>query len=729
MPCLSGSHENHDACWCVVSANHQLPVCIACIIEQLEDHSLTMVQQQFNLTVLFGLMADNGEVSSLFHEHPPVCQLLLDIITEHYTDNSHMAVSVDICAHIIDDIQQEELYIYLLNRLEVKFQHDVETTPFILSLLVRLAAASSVYTLTLAHTHGPLLRNLLNIQATSVICDEDVQCSLSLLVTHLCDADVLPTVSTDVLPLIELCLLSWLTSAQSPSLQVNCSALLKRVLQSEGCLLEDQETWSPLFHGLKRMFVSKREVLQTCAAQCLAIIATSSRHSHHLQQALKSDLPGMEPVLHALGVSLETQNVAVLESGFSLLAFILERQLETVPLFANKNTEQLALCVIKKGLECHLIQVSLAASRAVAAFFSSRDSGQRDPSPFSVKQLAEIACARLTGPMARGESGHLLHILGIQDEQLMRVLLALLSGVSKSVRADEDLFDLIMNKCDEDVIPYFTWSASQLKDDIPEDISLQPGDICVKSNVANCWAVEQHIVSHICDLPVEMWATPSPVVFLWLFSNRLRALGPGRNLMEYWLLHTRGKLMGSGIDDTFVTLAHLVDFRRVLMDLMVLPSEEISVWTTDFVLHLLRSKDEETKFHAAQCLTMVIEYSLMFDSRLGEYLVHHPWNKTLVRCLLSPSSCAQFDLPPQTATLISKIWKTETTTDSETAKVILESLVLAEVTDENYEVLLTLLQQTKPVWRDTSLVQKVESRLSNFRNDSCSFSQNLLTPT
>nr|KAG5697876.1 hypothetical protein BaRGS_017133 [Batillaria attramentaria] len=48
--------------------------------------------------------------------------------------------------------------------------------------------------------------------------------------------------------------------------------------------------------------------------------------------------------------------------------------------------------------------------------------------------------------MARGESGHLLHILGIQDEQLMRVLLALLSGVSKSVRADEDLFDLIMNK-------------------------------------------------------------------------------------------------------------------------------------------------------------------------------------------------------------------------------------------------------------------------------------------
>ena len=81
FPQQTNSHNSHDDQWYVVSAGKQLPLCIACLVEHLEDHSVTVVQRQFNLSLLASVLAESAELPQLLREHPLVCQHIMDILT------------------------------------------------------------------------------------------------------------------------------------------------------------------------------------------------------------------------------------------------------------------------------------------------------------------------------------------------------------------------------------------------------------------------------------------------------------------------------------------------------------------------------------------------------------------------------------------------------------------------------------------------------------------------
>lgn len=86
LPYFSVSHKHHDDMWCMVSPHHQLPICIACIIERLGNHSLSTVEKQFNLSTLASIQNECDEVTSLLQQHPLVCQHIIDIITGVHDD-------------------------------------------------------------------------------------------------------------------------------------------------------------------------------------------------------------------------------------------------------------------------------------------------------------------------------------------------------------------------------------------------------------------------------------------------------------------------------------------------------------------------------------------------------------------------------------------------------------------------------------------------------------------
>ena len=55
--------------------------------------------------------------------------------------------------------------------------------------------------------------------------DDASALSLLFLLIHLYDADILPVVPPQILPLVEQCLITWMASAQSLELQINTLGL------------------------------------------------------------------------------------------------------------------------------------------------------------------------------------------------------------------------------------------------------------------------------------------------------------------------------------------------------------------------------------------------------------------------------------------------------------------------------------------------------------------------
>ncbi|KAL8619230.1 hypothetical protein ACOMHN_050011 [Nucella lapillus] len=76
------SHSSHDDLWCIVSESSALPLCVACLVERLEQQSLIKVQNHFNLSLLANTIKENEEALRAFREHPLVCQHVLDIVAE-----------------------------------------------------------------------------------------------------------------------------------------------------------------------------------------------------------------------------------------------------------------------------------------------------------------------------------------------------------------------------------------------------------------------------------------------------------------------------------------------------------------------------------------------------------------------------------------------------------------------------------------------------------------------
>ncbi|XP_066490300.1 meiosis inhibitor protein 1 [Tiliqua scincoides] len=211
-----------------------------------------------------------------------------------------------------------------------------------------------------------------------------------------------------------------LKNAQTKELQLNCMGLLKQLLKYDNFvsvimsnLGKDTDSASPeLFEGesslplmLKKLLLSRDELLQVASAQCIVSVLVHSP-AKYAPVFIHADIPeflfeclfctseiliwsiyccllllteeqlffskchalyGIEPVLRSLKEIFHFNNVELHKQGLLLFTEILKRQPVEIKLFTNIALFKDAIKVLLEAVSCPVLEVAAEAMKAVAA--------------------------------------------------------------------------------------------------------------------------------------------------------------------------------------------------------------------------------------------------------------------------------------------------------------------------------------------------------------------------
>ncbi|XP_053380780.1 meiosis inhibitor protein 1-like [Mercenaria mercenaria] len=187
-------------------------------------------------------------------------------------------------------------------------------------------------------------------------------------------------------------ILNMLSSARSLPVLINGLGLLKKLIaDSAGCqsLMSLNREGVTLLTCMKKLLLSKKDVLQMAVSQILSLVLKKENYLAYATTILESDIVeflfeslhtentlqiecilkvlqrlsnveqfykrchsvyGVESVLRAVSTSIELKNPTLLSHGYSLLADILNRHPEDIPLFLSSSVVQKCLSLIQEGL-------------------------------------------------------------------------------------------------------------------------------------------------------------------------------------------------------------------------------------------------------------------------------------------------------------------------------------------------------------------------------------------
>ncbi|XP_071105446.1 meiosis inhibitor protein 1-like [Haliotis cracherodii] len=281
LPYITQGHRKHDVHWMVISPGHSGVLCVACLVEQVENDEAPLVQRKVVLSLLASLLGDSKEVAAKFEENLLLCRHMIDIVT--------------VCQLILETAESEDLVWYAIDKFHFQLQDSqdlVSVSPYLL-LLGRLLVISPAYGFHLLHKHESLL--LLVLRLLSQTSDESCLCSVIYIFIHLLDDSLQSDVSLDVRCCVNQVLVSLLTCAESLDLRVNLLALLKNILKHTDentvkLLMAPNPDNKYLVMGLKKMLITKQEVLQTASAHCVTVLMSCSKDESTVTQILESDL-------------------------------------------------------------------------------------------------------------------------------------------------------------------------------------------------------------------------------------------------------------------------------------------------------------------------------------------------------------------------------------------------------------------------------------------------------
>lgn len=81
LPYITQGHQKHDVHWMVISPGHSGVLCVACLVEQVENDEAPLVQRKVVLSLLASLLGDSKEVAAKFEENLLLCRHMIDIVT------------------------------------------------------------------------------------------------------------------------------------------------------------------------------------------------------------------------------------------------------------------------------------------------------------------------------------------------------------------------------------------------------------------------------------------------------------------------------------------------------------------------------------------------------------------------------------------------------------------------------------------------------------------------
>uniref|UniRef100_A0A8B9F0D0 Meiotic double-stranded break formation protein 1 n=1 Tax=Amazona collaria TaxID=241587 RepID=A0A8B9F0D0_9PSIT len=437
----------HGAHW---SLPLRPPLCLACAVETLGDGSL--VRKRHVLSRLQDALAWQAlPVIQLLTSDERVC---VHLIGRLFGKSS--AVASCILVRLVVELKSEQYFHCILDESQKELCKATTMRGSLptFTLLGKLADAIPGFADILVVEHSNLVDHLLMGLAYP---NEGIKAAVCYLYGKLYSSPV----GTERLSAHfeeRLCgiFLNTLGSAQTKELQINCLGLLKELLKSDHFVsilmnnskLEEETENSDLLEGedplplvLKKLLLTRDEMLQTASSHCMAAVLVHSP-SRYAAAFIHADVPeflfecllcnseiliwsvyccllllteerlffskchtvyGIESLMRSLQDVLQLNNVELHKQGLLLFTEILKRQPVEIKLFTNRGVCVEAIDVLMETVNCPVLEVALEAVSAVAAFLR-KDHLSSPPVPYEeLKKLLEAVlkrCADLCSPQS-----------------------------------------------------------------------------------------------------------------------------------------------------------------------------------------------------------------------------------------------------------------------------------------------------------------------------------------
>ncbi|XP_015274646.1 PREDICTED: meiosis inhibitor protein 1 [Gekko japonicus] len=459
-------HALHDSRWLLESLPS--PLCLACALETLQEDGASLVRKNHVLSCLHDVLTRHAAlVIPLLVQDESVCVhsiATLFGVLRSMEDNHILDLSIEVLVMLVVKLKLEGYLRYLLKECQQELCKVTTTRGSlpILILLGKLADAIPIFADELVIEHSNMLEHL----ATCLMYpNERIKAAVCYLYGKLYSA---PNAAERLCVHFteRLCglFLTSLKNAQTKELQLNCMGLLNQLLKydhfvsvtmgnswkgADSASPELFERESPLPLMLKKLLLSRDELLQVASAQCIAAVLVHSP-AKYAPAFIHADIPeflfeclfctseiliwsiyccllllteehlffskchtvyGIEPVLKSLKEILHFNNVELHKQGLLLLTEILKRQPVEIKLFTNTAVFKDAISVLVEAINCPVLEVATEAVKAVAALLR-KDHVSFPPVQYGeLQKLVESVLKQCSDfpllPPSRGLMGHL----------------------------------------------------------------------------------------------------------------------------------------------------------------------------------------------------------------------------------------------------------------------------------------------------------------------------------
>ncbi|XP_054843718.1 meiosis inhibitor protein 1 [Eublepharis macularius] len=412
-------HALHDSRWLLESLPS--PLCLACAAETLQGDGASLVRKNHVLSCLRDVLTQHAAlVIPLLTQDGRVCVHFIATlfgILKSTEDNCILDLSIEVLVMFLVKLKLERYLHYLLKECQQELCKVAITRGSlpILILLGKLADIIPIFADELLNEHSNMLEHL----ATSLMYpNERIKAAVCYLYGKLYSvpnaAERLFVHFTE-----RLCglFLTTLKNAQTKELQLNCMGLLNQLLKYDHFVSvimsnsgKGADSTSPeLFEGesplpliLKKLLLSRDELLQVASAQCIAAVLVHSP-AKYASIFIHADIPeflfeclfctseiliwsiyccllllteehlffskchtvyGIEPILKSLREVLHLNNVELHKQGLLLLTEILKRQPVEIKLFTNATVFKDAVSVLVEAVNCPVLEVASEAVKA-----------------------------------------------------------------------------------------------------------------------------------------------------------------------------------------------------------------------------------------------------------------------------------------------------------------------------------------------------------------------------
>ncbi|XP_023618023.1 meiosis inhibitor protein 1 [Myotis lucifugus] len=440
------AHHRHDPRWLLPACPR---LCLACVLELLPEPGVSLVRKKHVLSCFRDvLLRHTSLVMPLLAQDQRVCvhfiRMLFGLLCS-VEDGSMADLCIEVLIQLTTQLKLEQTIPCLLDEChkELCNMPSMRGSLATLTLLGKLVDAIPALADKLVMEHRDLMEHLVR---GLVYPSEGVQASVCYLYGKLYSSPTAAEVLSGhfrekLCPLF----LSTLDGAQTKELQINCLGLLRQLLKydlfvsmimNKSALAESAdgvegppgETTLPLV--LKKLLLSRDEILQVASAHCITAVLVHSP-AKHAPAFIHADIPeflfehlsassevliwssynclillaeeplffskchtvyGIESVVRSLQGSLRMNNTELHKQGMLLFAEILTRQPEEIKLFTSSAMCRDAGRALQQAVSSPVLEVAMEAVKAISAFL--RKDHQSAP-PVQYRELRSLLEAML----------------------------------------------------------------------------------------------------------------------------------------------------------------------------------------------------------------------------------------------------------------------------------------------------------------------------------------------